>query len=77
MAADATDDKELQGCIGYYLSIDNADASEAFKKDLFDNKYPPTHRKRAALDAAFAKCVELVQAEMADLAENVSRLAKD
>ena len=74
MAIDATDDKELQCCISHFLSIDNAADSDAFKKDLLHNKYPETHLKRAALDAAFAKCVALMQAEMADLAENVSRL---
>ena len=77
MAADATDDKELQDCISYFLKIEEIIEAETFKTELLTHKYPETHAKRIALDAAFAKCVALMQAEMADLAENVSRLARN
>jgi hypothetical protein len=74
MAADATDDLDIQKAIAHYLSLTDDMASIAFKTRLFKQYYPITHPKRLELEAAFAKCVELMLAEMADLEQNVHAL---
>jgi hypothetical protein len=74
MAADATNDTELQKVIAHYLSLTDEKESAQFKALLFDKYYPITHAKRSELDAAFAKCVQLMLAEMANIEQNVYAL---
>jgi hypothetical protein len=74
MAADASDDVVIQKSIAQYLSITDEVIAAQFKQTLFNQQYPIGHAKRPELEAAFAKCVQLMLAEMADLEQNVHAL---
>lgn len=76
LVADATEDKELQTHILKLFSLKSESAASAYKKDLFENLFPLNHIKRAALDAAFDKCTQLMMAELAELEQQVSNLEK-
>ncbi len=77
MAADATEDIEIRHRLTHFLSLQDSNASDKYKKYLLEIEFPIGHSKRPALDTAFKKCIDLMTAELADLEQNVGRLGKN